>query len=98
MRYYAKHDKNGAMISFGIGYGGIEVTEEEYNHLMDKYKRTHAAISAVYNEEMAIEDIDEDIRENVQKVVGEMKAADTDPNREISDSEALAIILRGETT
>ena len=40
MRYYAKYDENDKLLGIGIGNGGgIEITEEEYNALLDDIQR-----------------------------------------------------------
>lgn len=40
MRYYAKYDKNSKLLGIGIGnVGGIEITEEEYNTLLNDIQR-----------------------------------------------------------
>lgn len=54
---------------FGTGSGGVEITESEYNVLIDKYQRIQAAVDSVYNNIISIDEVDEDIRINVKHEV-----------------------------
>lgn len=69
MRYYTKYDENENLICFGIGYGGTEITEDEYYMLKDRTARMWIAIESVVSGEIIIESVDEDIREDVRRNV-----------------------------
>lgn len=126
MRYYVEYNDSGKLIAFGIGYDGIEITEEEYHALENRTNRIWAATECVVSGEIDINAVDEDIREDVrcaavsqlaeQVYMGE--SIDTVPEslradvqaavyaliaergpieeQEISDTEALNIIMGGD--
>lgn len=67
MRYYARCDENNSLICFGVGYGGTEITEEEYRELENRTNLRWAARDAVVSGETEIESVDDDIREDVRR-------------------------------
>ena len=66
MRYFAVYKDSDKLIAFGIGYDGVEITEEEYHALENRTNRIWAVTAAVVAGEIAIESVDDDIHEDVR--------------------------------
>ena len=96
MRYY-KLIENDTLIAIGTGPGGIEITEEEYNRLLTEIREKASLVNQLYNGEITIDDVPTEWQEEIQRRVDERIAQQgTLEEQDISDSEALAIILGGE--
>lgn len=78
--------KNGYVVVVGMGYGGTEITFEEYNSIL----------AVMQNRPDPPEGYDYRLREDLTWEEHELPVIDT-AEEEISDEEALAIILGGET-
>lgn len=97
MRYYVKYE-NDKLIAIGTGYGGIEITQEEYNTLLKEIRDKASLVDKLYSREIAINDVPEEWQEEIQRRVDERIAMQgTIEEQEISAEEALNIILGGET-
>ena len=97
MRYYKQLDEFGKLIVIGTGPGNTEITEAEYNALLAEIREKAAHIDKLYAGEITIDDVPEAWREEVQREVDILKAADEEAAKNISAEEALSIILGGET-
>ena len=97
MRYYKQLDESGKLIAIGAGPGNTEITEAEYNALLAEVREKAAYIDKLYVGEITIDDVPEAWREDVQREVDAIKAADEEAAKNISAEEALNIILGGET-
>ena len=97
MRYYKQFDESGKLIAIGTGPGNTEITEAEYNALLAEIREKAAYIDKLYAGEITIDDVPEAWREEVQREVDILKAADEEAAKNISAEEALSIILGGET-
>jgi abortive infection bacteriophage resistance protein len=96
MRYYAQYKDNN-LTAIGTGYGGVEITEEEYNHLLSEIRTKAAFVDSLYNGEITISDVPTEWQEEIQRRVNERIAAEGEAeNQDISAEEALEIILGGE--
>jgi hypothetical protein len=84
MRFY-KIVEEGCLLAIGTGSGGNEITAEEYNSLL----------TLIRNRPTPPEGYDYRLREDLTWEEYELPHIDPADN-EISDSEALAIILGGE--
>ena len=82
MRYF-KQIENGYLVAIGTGYGGTELTEEEYADLLAHIKARPTPESGY----------DYRLKEDLTWELYELPPVDNDV--EISDSEALGIILGG---
>lgn len=82
MRYY-KIIEDGYVLSIGTGLGGSEITKEEYDNLLSVIRSAPTAGPGFQYR------LKTDLTWDLAEAPG-----DTDP--ELSDSEALAIILGGE--
>lgn len=99
MRYYAQYDESGKLIAIGTGPGGTEITEDEYNRLLDEIREKASLVNQLYNGEITIADVPEDWREEIQRRVDERITAEgSAEEQDIPAEEALDIILGGEGT
>ena len=98
MRYYAEYDENNKLFAIGTGYGGVEITEEEYNRILAEIRTKAELVDKLYSNEISLEDVpsewQEEIQSRVNERIEEMGSAD---EQAISSEEALDIILGGET-
>lgn len=97
MRYYAQYNENNRLVAIGTGYGGVEITEEEYNRLRSEIRQKADLVDSLYNGEITISDVPTEWQEEIQQRVDERIAQQgTIEDQDISAEEALAIILGGE--
>ena len=98
MRYHAQYSDPGKIIAIGTGPGGVEITEAEYNRLLTEIREKAALVNQLYAGEITIADVpaewQEEIQRRVDERIAEQGAAD---QQEISDEEALNIILGGDS-
>ena len=97
MRYY-KLIENDTLIAIGTGYGGTEITEEEYNDLLAEIREKAALVDKLYSGEITIDEVPADWQEEIQCRVDERIAAEgTAEEQDIPAEEALDILLGGAT-
>lgn len=100
MRYYKILDSTGKLLAIGIGDDGEEITESEYNALMEEIHAKWTYINKLADGEITAEDVPEKWREEVQAeaeaIIAAREEAANQPE-EISAEEALDILLGGET-
>lgn len=98
MRYYAQYNDSGALLAIGTGYGGVEITEAEYNALLAEIREKADLVNKLYNGEITIDAVPVDWQEEIQRRVDERIAAEgTAEEQDISAEEALDILLGGVT-
>lgn len=98
MRYYAQYSDSGKLIAIGTGLGGVEITEAEYNRLLAEIREKAALVNQLYMGEITLDDVPVEWQEEIQRRVNERIEQDgAADQQEISDEEALNIILGGET-
>ena len=96
MRFY-KMIRNNKLIAIGTGPGGIEITENEYNMLLQEIRTKAVLIEKLYIEEITIKDVPEELRDEIQRRVNELvECLGAIEEQDISSEEALDIILGGE--
>lgn len=99
MRYYAQYNESNTLIAIGTGYGGVEITESEYNRLLTEIREKAALVNQLYSGEISLADIPTEWQEEIQRRVDERIAAEGEAEeQEISGEEALDIIFGGEGT
>ena len=97
MRYYAQYNDSGKLVAIGTGYGGVEITEEEYNRLLTEIRTKAELVDKLYNEEITLAEVPTEWQEEIQRRVDERIAMQgTLEEQDISAEEALSIILGGE--
>ena len=95
MRYYAQYSDD-VLFAIGTGPGGVEITEAEYNRLLTEIREKAALVDKLYSGEIALTDVPEAWREEIQRRVDERIAAEgAAAEQDISAEEALDIILGG---
>ena len=96
--YYAQYNDSGALLAIGTGYGGVEITEAEYNALLSEIREKAALVNKLYSGEITIDDVPADWQEEIQRRVDERIAAEgSAEEQDISAEEALEILLGGAT-
>ena len=97
-RYYAGYKTDGALFMIGIGTGGTEITEVEYNALLSEIREKSAMVDKLYSGEITIDAVPVDWQEEIQRRVDERIAAEgIAEEQDISAEEALDILLGGAT-
>ena len=97
MRYYAHYNKSGKLFAISTGYGGVEITEAEYNELMTMIQAKATLVDQLYNGEITINDVPADWQEEIQRRVNErIEQVGQAEEQPISAEEAVSIILGGE--
>lgn len=71
MRYYVQYNELNQLITIGTGYGGTEITKEEYDTLLLEIRTKATLINQLYNNEISISDVPTDWQEEIQRRVGE---------------------------
>lgn len=61
--------KNNKLIAVGTGYGGIEITENEYNAILTEIREKAALEDKLYVGEITIADVPLDWQEEIQQRV-----------------------------
>lgn len=98
VRYYAQYNDSGKLIAIGTGNGGTEITEAEYNALLDEIREKAALVYKLYSGEITIDEVPEDWQEEIQRRVDERIAAEgSAEEQDIPAEEALNILLGGAT-
>ena len=98
MRFFVKQDITGRIYAVGIGNGGTEITETEYNRLMSEIREKAALVDKLYGGEITIDDVPAEWQEEIQRRVDERIAAEgSAEEQDISAEEALDILLGGAT-
>lgn len=98
MRYYAQYSEDSKLLAIGIGSGGTEITEAEYNALLAEIREKAELVDKLYNGEITIDAVPVDWQEEIQRRVDERIAAEgTAEEQDIPAEEALDILLGGAT-
>lgn len=92
MRYYAQYENN-KLIAIGTGYGGTEITKEEYERFLSEIQQKASLVDRLYNEEITISDVPTDWQEEIQRRVDERIEADgLAEEQEISSDEFYSMV------
>ena len=76
MRYYAQYNENNTLLAIGTGYGGVEITKEEYENLLQEIRAKATLVDQLYSSSITISDIPTEWQEEIQRRVDERIAAD----------------------
>lgn len=94
--YYVRYNTDGTIYMIGVGIGGVEITEAEYNALLIEIREKAALVEQLYNGEITIDDVPTEWQEEIQRRVNERIAAEgAAEEQDLSAEEALNIILGG---
>ena len=94
MRYYAQYNDAGKLIAIGTGPGGTEITESEYNAILDEIREKAALVDKLYSGEITIDVVPAAWQEEIQRRVDERKAweSETVETAEATDEDYLAAL------
>ena len=83
MRYYAEYDGD-TIIAVGTGFGGTEITEDDYKAVLAEIEEKRLLADRLYAGEITIEDVPEKWRTEVQQTVANRRAieAEEEPDYE----------------
>ena len=91
MRYYKQLDESGALTAIGTGPGGVEIAQAEYDALLSEIREKAAYVEKLYAGEITIDDVPEAWREDVQRDVDAIRAAEEEAaQQETSEQDELA--------
>lgn len=92
-RYYAQYNDENRPIAIGIGFGGVEITESEYNRLLTEIREKAALVNQLYTGEITIDSVPVDWQEEIQRRVNEqIEQMGTTEDQDISSDEFYAMI------
>lgn len=98
MRYYAQYKDSGKLLAIGTGYGGMEISEAEYNALLSEIREKAAFVDKLYGGEITLDAVPAVWQEEIQRRVDERIAAEgAAEEQDIPAEEALNILLGGAT-
>ena len=93
MRYYAQYNDSGKLIAIGTGYGGVEITEAEYNALLAEIREKAALVDKLYSGEITIDEVPTDWQEEIQRRANERITAEGEAAEQpVSGDEFLSMI------
>lgn len=94
MRYFKLKQNDGSLVAIGTGLGGIEITESEYNALLQEIREKIQLVDSLYSGTITIEDVPAEWQEEILRRVDEMIAQQgAAEDQDIPAEEALDIIL-----
>ena len=94
--YYVRYKTDGTIYMIGVGIGGTEITEAEYNALLAEIREKAALVDKLYSGEITIDDVPTEWQEEIQRRVNERIAAEgAAEEQDLSAEEVLGIILGG---
>ena len=76
MRYYAQYSEDNRLIAIGTGYGGTEITKDEYNTLLAEIREKADLVNKLYANEITIDAVPAEWQEEIQRRVNERIAAE----------------------
>lgn len=93
MRYFVKLDCSGLNRAIGIGKGGVEITESEYNALLSEIREKAALVDKLYSGEITIDAVPVEWQEDIQRRVDERITADGEAAEQpVSGDEFLSML------
>ena len=93
MRYYAQFDSENKLIAIGTGYGGVEITEEEYNRLLSEIREKADMVDKLYSGAITLDEVPADWKEEIQRRVNERITAEGEAAEQpVSGDEFLSML------
>lgn len=93
MRYYAQYNDNGKLLAIGTGYGGTEITEDEYNRLLSEIRTKASLVDQLYSGDITIADVPADWQEEIQRRVDERIAAEGEADEQDINGEEFLTMM-----
>ena len=91
-RYYKQTDGM-YILAIGVGAGGTEITEAEYNTLLAEIRSKAQLVDDVYNGVKTLDDVPAEWRDEIQRRVTERQEAEAEPDPEQSEMDDMAAAL-----
>ena len=91
MKYFAQYE-NGILTAIGTGYGGVEITEAEYNALLSEIREKAALVNKLYNGEITLDDVPAEWQDEIQRRVAERQEAEQAEPEETELEDAIAAL------
>ena len=91
-RYYKQTDGM-YILAVGVGAGGTEITESEYNTLLAEIRAKARLVDDVYNGVKTLDDVPAEWRDEIQRRVTERQEAEAEPDPEQSEMDDMAAAL-----
>ena len=92
MRYYAQCNENNTLVVIGTGPGGTEITEAEYNTLLEERRAKAQLVDDVYNGVKTLDDVPAEWRDEIQRRVTERQEAEQAEPEETELEDAIAAL------
>lgn len=93
MRYYATYDESNKLIAIGSGFGGTEITKEEYETMLSESKDKAKLSRQLYGGDITVSDIPVKWQEEIQCRVEQIKKQQEICNKhEISPNELYCML------
>ena len=90
MSYYARYTEQGILHAIGTGYGGVEITKEEYDRLLAEIREKAALVNQLYSGEITLDEVPAEWQEEIQRRVEERKAAEEEAEADMPEEEQYA--------
>lgn len=91
-RYYKQTDGM-YILAVGVGAGGTEITEAEYNALLSEIREKATLVDKLYSGEITIADVPTEWREEIQRRVNERITAEGEAAEQpVSGDEFLSML------
>ena len=93
MRFFAQYNNSGKLLAIGTGYGGVEITEAEYNVLLAEIREKATLVDKLYGGEITLDAVPSEWQEEIQRRVNERIAAEGEAaEQDISGDEFLSMM------
>lgn len=93
MRYYAQYNDSGKLLAIGTGYGGTEITKDEYDRLLTEIREKADLVNKLHSGAITIDDVPSEWQEEIQRRVNERIAADGEESeQDISGDELMSMM------
>lgn len=93
MRYYAQNNDSGKLLAIGTGYGGTEITKDEYDRLLTEIREKADLVNKLYSGAITIDDVPSEWQEEIQRRVDERIAADGEESEQDISGDELMLMM-----
>lgn len=93
MRYYAQYNESNTLVAIGTGYGGVEITESEYNDLLSEIREKAVLVDKLYSGEITLDEVPAYWQEEIQRRVNDRITAEGEAAEQpVSGDEFLSML------